>query len=92
MRKRYIQDPRTLELIPADEYVRPASKGPLIMGDIQPYKSMITGEMINGRRQHREHLRQHNCIEIGNEKPKPIPRQHSSARQDVLAAVRRHLG
>jgi len=27
---------------------------------------MITGEMIEGRRQHRDHLRQHNCVEVGN--------------------------
>jgi hypothetical protein len=38
-----------------------------IMPDIQPYQSMADGSMITGRRQHREHLRQHNCIEIGNE-------------------------
>lgn len=41
--------------------------GMLIIGDIQPYKSMITGEMITSRSKHREHLRQHGCIEIGNE-------------------------
>jgi len=43
--------------------------------NIQPdnvcYKSMVTGEMITGRRQHREHLKLHNCVEVGNEKPKP---------------------
>lgn len=45
--------------------VRPA---PMIMRDIDPYKSMITGEMITSRSRHRDHLRQHNCIEVGNEK------------------------
>lgn len=44
---------------------------PLVMNDIQPYKSMITGEYINSRSRHREHLRDHGCIEIGNEKVKP---------------------
>ena len=34
----------------------------------KPYKSMITGETIEGKRQHREHLIKHNKIEIGNEK------------------------
>ncbi len=38
-----------------------------VRGDIQPYKSMMTGEMIEGRRQHRDHLRQHRLVEIGNE-------------------------
>lgn len=40
---------------------------PLIMPDIDPYQSMITGEMITSRSRHREHLRQHGCEEVGNE-------------------------
>lgn len=45
-----------------------------IVPDIQPYKSMITGEIIHSRAKHRNHLRDHNCTEIGNEKvtTKPI--------------------
>lgn len=42
---------------------------PQITTDIAPYKSMITGERIAGRRQHRDHLRAHGCIEVGNETP-----------------------
>ena len=38
-----------------------------VMSDIQPYKSMATGEMITSRSSHREHLKKHNLIEIGNE-------------------------
>lgn len=38
-----------------------------VMGDITPYQSQVDGSMIEGRRQHREHLRQHNLIEVGNE-------------------------
>lgn len=48
---------------------------PMVAADIQPYQSMVTGEMITSRSQHRDHLRQHKLIEIGNEKitpPKPI--------------------
>ena len=71
-RQRFIQHPQTLELIPAEEYVGPSEiAAPYVLGDVQPYKSMITGEMIAGRRQHREHLRQHGCIEVGNEKITP---------------------
>lgn len=43
---------------------------PYITTDIQPYRSMITGEMITSRSQHRDHLRSHGMIEMGNEKPK----------------------
>ena len=66
-------------LIWADEsHCMPASASslpcPQIMRDIEPYKSMITGEMITSRSVHRTHLRDHRCIEIGNEKQvsKPI--------------------
>jgi hypothetical protein len=49
---------------------------PMVMGDIQPYKSMVTGEMIQSRSSHREHLKRHHLNEIGNEtkylQPKPM--------------------
>lgn len=38
-----------------------------IMPDIAPYKSMVTGETITSRSKHREHLKRHSLIEIGNE-------------------------
>lgn len=38
-----------------------------VMPDIQPYKSMITGEMITSRSQHREHLKKHGYREVGND-------------------------
>ena len=59
------------ELVPKDEYVAPT--GVIIMPDIKPYKSMVTGEMIGSRSTHRNHLRQHGMIEVGNEKPKTRP-------------------
>lgn len=93
MRTRYIQDPVTLKLVPADEYERAAPSGPMIMGDIAPYQSMKTGEMIMGRRQHREHLRQHGLVEIGNEKVTPRRPTFPSAesvRADVIKAFQQH--
>lgn len=49
---------------------------PMVMTDIQPYRSMVTGEIINSRSQHRAHLRDHGVVEVGNEtkylQPKPI--------------------
>jgi putative FmdB family regulatory protein len=49
-----------------------------VVPDIEPYRSMVTGERIGGRSHHREHLRRHDLIEIGNEpirppKPKLLP-------------------
>lgn len=68
---RYIQHPETLELVPAEDYVRPApmGRGPNIQPDISPYESIITGETITSRSHHREHLRAHNMVEVGNEAP-----------------------
>ena len=40
---------------------------PDVIGDIKPYQSMATGEMITSRSRHRDHLREHGLIEIGNE-------------------------
>lgn len=68
MRQRYIQDPITYKLIPAEEYYSSGDiNAPMVMGDIQPYQSMATGEMITSRSRHREHLKQHGLIEVGNE-------------------------
>lgn len=44
------------------------SVAPMVISDIQPYRSAVTRETIQGRRQHREHLRAHGLIEVGNEK------------------------
>lgn len=44
---------------------------PFVMPDINSYKSVVTGEMITSRSHHREHLKKHDLIEVGNEYPKP---------------------
>tara|TARA_R110000868_G_scaffold92457_2_gene256607 strand:- start:14827 stop:15189 length:363 start_codon:yes stop_codon:yes gene_type:complete len=53
-------------------------KSPQIVKDIEPYRNMINGQMITSRSQHRNLLRDHNCVEIGNDtshmdRPKPPP-------------------
>jgi hypothetical protein len=45
-----------------------AVTAPYVIGDINPYRSMATGEYVMGRAQHRDHLKRHGLIEIGNEK------------------------
>ena len=44
---------------------------PNVISDIQPYRSMVTGEMITSRGQHHRHLKQHGCTEVGNESMTP---------------------
>lgn len=73
---RYIQHPQTLELIPAEEYSPPEVNAPMVMGDIQPYRSQLDGSIVSSRSRHRELLKAHGCIEVGNEtkylRQKPI--------------------
>ena len=83
MRKTYIQI--NGELIEKSEYYK-APVAPIIMPDIQPYQSMADGTMITSRSHHRDHLRQHNCIEIGNESMETKPTQVKDTRREVLRA------
>ena len=45
----------------------PMGKAPMVMRPFEPYQSTIDGSWITDRGQHRDHLKQHNCIELGNE-------------------------
>jgi len=74
VRRRFLQvDGKLVEV--SLNYV-PEPRSALVMKDIQPYKSMIDGSEITSRSRHREHLRMHGCIEVGNEtkylQPKPL--------------------
>lgn len=83
MRKSWIQV--NGELIPKEDCVAPVHT--IIMPDIQPYKSMVTGEMIGSRSKHRTHLRQHGMVEIGNEKVSPRPMGDAPGLREDLARV-----
>jgi hypothetical protein len=68
---------------------------PFVMGDLQPYKSMVTGEMVTSRSRHRSILREHGLTEVGNEtkylkskKPEPPP----GLKEQVIRAVKQHRG
>ena len=65
-----------------------AKKTHHIMPDIKPYKSMITGEVITSRSKHREHLKRHACIEVGNEiasmQPRGIPDTSPEKRKELI--------
>ena len=82
-RVRYIQI--NGELMEVGKVVRNADPvAPYVMPDIQPYQSQITGEMIQSRSRHREHLRQHNCIEVGNEKMSNAPPREAPPPAETL--------
>lgn len=68
VRGSFVWDASTNSMVPKDQYRDTSmTAAPMVMGDIQPYQSMATGEMITSRSRHREHLKQHGLIEVGNE-------------------------
>lgn len=68
-----------------------------VNADIQPYQSMATGEWITSRVKHREHLKRHKLIEVGNEvkymtshkKVKPDRRKSKQAIAEAIRKVRK---
>lgn len=84
MRRTYRYDPsrppgqRMVEITPRERIISHN-----VQPDVQPYRSMITGEVISGRAQHREHLKRHDCIEVGNEKPDLAPKSQEIDREAV---------
>jgi hypothetical protein len=80
MKKSYIwQGDKLVEKIPVrkarEHYVR---------DDIKPYQSMINGQMITSRSQHRRHLKRNGCIEVGNESMETRTQQVKSNRREIL--------
>lgn len=63
--------------------------GPMILRDIQPYRSPLDGSYVTSRSSHREHMERHNVIEIGNEKIKPAPERNTF--KGVGSEIKRHI-
>ena len=86
MRKSWVQV--NGELIPKESYVQEYNPQTMIMPDIKPYKSIITGEEITSRSKHRQHLKQHGCFEIGNEKLEKKERKlPGGLKEDILRTM-----
>jgi hypothetical protein len=63
---------------------------PMVMNDIKPYQSVIDGSEISSRSRHREHLRQHNCVEVGNERLPPRKYEPPPGlKEDLLRAIKK---
>lgn len=60
---------------------------PYVAPDIQPYRSMIDGSVIESRSRHREHLKAHGCIEVGNEKLSSKPLSPPPGLKETLIQV-----
>ena len=65
---------------------------PSVIADNTCYKSMKTGQMITSRTQHKNHLKEHGLIEVGNEKmpEKKVERstkEKQALRQEIAARL-----
>lgn len=87
-RTRYIQDPITHQLIPAEKYYgQTENAGPYIVDDYKPYKSMVTGEMIEGRKAHREHLLKHNVVVAEQNSARPVVQNQQKLKEQIARQV-----
>ena len=88
MRKSYIQ----IDGVLYEKGTEPSTRvAPDVLPDIEPYTSMITGETITSRSRHREHLRAHGYVEVGNDSSltrpyKGIPDAAPQQRKELLIA------
>ena len=67
---------------------------PQVISDIDPYISQIDGSLITSRSKHRDHLKAHGCVEVGNEsmdKPKQSwieqKQQKEELRKEIAARI-----
>lgn len=93
-RESYVWDREKCELVPRAEYYARknahVSAAPMVMSDLPEYRSVIDKSVIGGRRQHRDHLRAHDCIEVGNER-RAAPR-HEMSQAERVADIKRSMG
>lgn len=65
-------------------------KSPAVMTDISAYRSTIDGSMISSRSTHRDHLRAHGCVELGNDvSGGPATKDWSPSAADIVADIKR---
>lgn len=61
-----------------------------IMKDIEPYKNVVDGRVIGGRRQHKEFLKSNGFVEVGNEVVKHKYQEPPPVAPDIIRAMREH--
>lgn len=86
MRRRWVY----IDGVAYEAGTEPQPEGLIIIGDIEPYQSMIDGSLITSRSRHREHLRQHGCVEIGDQTEKIAKTAYTNI-PDVSPEKRREL-
>ena len=102
-RKSWVQDPVTGKLIPKEDYVRrPDHATATVMGDIEPFVSPITKELVSSRSQLRQHNRDHGVtdsrdyssefmLDRANKRAAAALGQTPEAKQDRINLIRKEL-
>jgi hypothetical protein len=67
-------------------------EAPMVQSDIEGYISQVDGSWIDSRSKHRNHLKQHRMIELGNDvpmehKPAQISRKSQDERKRQIAEL-----
>lgn len=68
-----------------------AVKLPYFMRDIGEYTSPVDGSVIATRSAHREHLKRHDMIEVGNERMPTPPEPSRPTTREIGEAIKRHV-
>lgn len=70
MKKTYLYDKKLGRMVEKTQDVVGERAGPHIIQDIKPYQVVGPeyGKWITSRSKHREYLKKHNLIEVGNER------------------------
>lgn len=61
-----------------------------VIEDMKPYRSPIDGTIVGSRGAHRNHMRKHDVIEVGNEKltrPMQKPYDPGDLKKDIAQAI-----
>ena len=74
------------------EWWIPTREAPTVVSDIDGYVSQVDGSWIKSKSMHRDHLKQHRMIELGNDvpqqhKPIEISRKSNEARKRQIAEM-----
>lgn len=86
MRKSYVQI--NGKLVPKEKAHQYDSKGLLIMPDIQPFQSPITGEEITGRTHLRRHMKEHGVTNSADYSPEYFKKKHIERSREMTGQTK----
>lgn len=90
MRKRFRWSDDQKRLVPIEEWHDSSPDvGYTVIKDIEPYQSMIDGSLITSRSKHRQHLKDHGCVEVGNDSSLYKPKKPLQSPPGLTDSIRK---